>query len=84
MKLPHILKSSLKTQSSIGLSPRKTENLEPSYAEGSEIDGLPTLEEMASNFNYMKNLQPFLMMDRDLGYLVDELKTRKKSNFRFF
>lgn len=43
------------------------------------MDDLPTLEEMASKFNYMKNLQPYLMMDRDLGYLVEDLKTKKKS-----
>lgn len=79
LKLPQLLKSSLKTQSSIGLSPRKTERQETSQAENSEVDDLPTLEEMASKFNYMKNLQPYLMMDRDLGYLVEDLKTKKKS-----
>jgi len=47
--------------------------------ENSEVDDLPTLEEMASKFNYMKNLQPYLMMDRDLGYLVEDLKKKKKS-----
>lgn len=51
--------------------------------EDSEIDALPTIEEMAANYNYMKNLQPFDMMDRDLRYLVEELKSQKKSKFHF-
>ena len=85
-KLPMLMKSALKTQSSFGYTPRDTKTdryfgydaYESSPTE-KDIDALPTIEEMASNYNYMKNLQPFDMMDRDLRYLVEELKAQKKS-----
>jgi hypothetical protein len=70
----------LRTQSSMDYSP--TRNGRDSYdLEEGEFDALPTIEEMAANRNYMKNLQPFDMMDRDLRYLVDELKAQKKSKW---
>ena len=44
-----------------------------------DLDALPTIDEMAANFNYQKNIQPFDLMDNDLQKLVEELKRKKKS-----
>lgn len=44
-----------------------------------DLDALPTIDEMAANFNYQKNMQPFDLMDNDLRRLVEDLKKRKRS-----
>lgn len=78
LKFPTLMKNGLNTQSSAFNTERKTDRND---IERSEFDALPSIEEMASNQNYMKNLQPFDMMDRDLRFLVDELKAQKKSKY---
>ena len=76
--LPHLNQNRLTTQSSFGMASRRGLKRQDSVTD-EDLAQLPTIDEMATNFNYQKNMQPFDMMDNDLQKLVEELKKQKKS-----